>query len=170
MVHGVAKCFNWNGDEAIFDRPENCVPTEEARIGDPLRVNEHHVAALYADYMTERIALPEMHMQEHGRDTNEDDGHCIFYMGRGMARKNYSRKRRVIAVPVSCHAAIILGKAGRERSEGDEHMDCEGKSDQGTDKYVRLGLLEFDFVAGIDWGRNVADFFAGCETETFIIT
>ena len=169
MVHGVAKCFNWNGDEAIFDRSENCIPTEEARIGDPLQVNEHHIAALYADYRAEIAALPELNMQEHDRDTNENDGYCIFYMGRGMARNNESRKRRVVAVPISCHAAIILGRAGRKRLEDDDHMDCEDESDRGCSKYVRLGLLEFDFVAGIDWGRNVVDFFAGCETGTFIV-
>ena len=178
VVHGVAKYFNWNGDEVIFDRPENCIPTEEARIGDPLRVNEYHVALLHADYRAETVALSEMCMEEHDRDMNEEDSYCIFYTGRGITGNNDSRNRRVVAVPVSCHAAIILGRAGRETLEGNEyannsavsneHMDREDVSDKGT-KFVRLGLLEFDFVAGINWVQNVTDFFAGCETGTFII-
>ena len=178
-LHGLTRSFEWDGDEVIFDHPENQVPVPEADIGDSLRFNEHHIATLHADCLEERLPRSKIFTDEKPREDedNEDDGEIIFYAGRGAAQYNGSRRRHVVAVPVSCHAAIVLEKENgsmveieHESKDTDVGRNVDREDEVNKEvKFVRLGLLKFAFVDGIDWARNMADFFAGCETRTLMV-
>ena len=196
QLRGIARSFDWEGDEVIFDRPENHILIGDAHIGQPLRSSKHHIALLRSDFAQARVpwsnlfydetAESERHDEngssvDEGTDEEADksvaDRQCTFYMGRGTGRLNGKRRRRVVAMPVADRFAVVLERKGsceRETgAEGDEtRRKSDGRQDDEVDEeveYLRVGLLDFDFVNGIDWIRHMTEFFEGGGTRTLWI-
>ena len=177
MLRGLIRSFDWDGDEVIFDRPENRVPLPDIKIGDPLRINEHHIALLDADFEEESVSWSKVFMDgEVWKENRDEDEEVVFNMGRGAAKANGPHRRHVVLVSVTPNAAIVLEEHGSRvaaayRNAGagfDSHVSHGGEIGEES-KFIRLGLLDFAFVDGINWAQNIADFFAGCEIRTLAI-
>ena len=180
-LRGLIRSFDWDGDEIVFDRPENRVTLPDINIGDPLRFNEHHVARLSADFEVESVSRSKIVVDgEVGKENGDEDGDeadgVVFYMGRGAARANGPYRRHVVLLSVTSNAAIVLEEHGSKTAaaygtagaEFDSHVDYGGEIGEES-RFIRLGLLDFAFVNGIDWIQNITDFLAGCEVRTLTV-
>ena len=185
----------WDGDEVMFDEPENWVLVGDVHIGEPLRFSEHHVASLCPDFPQTRVPWTKMYRDKTAEEKKDDensgkvnekpnddtsreaDDHCTFYMGRGTGQYNGSYRRHVVAMPVTRDSAVVLEESrGVERGAEDENYGARSISNirlpsefDGKAEFVRVGLLDFNFVESIDWARHMTEFFGGCEIRTLWI-
>ena len=113
---------------------------------------------------------------EVGKENGDEDDEVVFYMGRGAARANGPYRRHVVLVSVTPNAAIVLEEHGSKTAAayGNAGAEFGGHVDHGGEigeesSFIRLGLLDFAFVNGIDWIQNITDFFAGCEVRTLTV-